>query len=68
MKRRELKILRVKHDLTQQQLADELGINVGTYNLIENGKSNGSRKIWLKLQELFNLGDAEVWKLQNPQI
>lgn len=62
--RTDLKILRIKHNLTQTDIAQKLGISRSTYNLVEQGKRNGSKKFWLAVQNLFELGDAEVWKLQ----
>ncbi|MDY8164090.1 helix-turn-helix transcriptional regulator [Bacillus thuringiensis] len=43
-----MKIARVKADLTQQQLADEVGITRQTVSLIEKGKDNPSLKLCLK--------------------
>ena len=68
MKNKELIKLRVDHDLTQTEIAEKCGVSVGTYNLIENGKRRGSKQFWQTLQALFNLGGAEIWKLQNPEI
>lgn len=51
-------------DLTQLEVAKRIGISLGAYSLIENKKRIGSRKTWLKIQELFNLTDEEVWSLQ----
>lgn len=62
--RTDLKILRIKHNLTQTDIAQKLGVSKSTYNLVEQGKRNGSKKFWLAVQNLFELGDAEVWKLQ----
>lgn len=66
--RHELKMLRVKNRLTQQQLADKLGVSVSTYNLIEAGKRRGSQKFWEQLQREFNLEGGEVWELQSTTI
>jgi len=63
-KRHHLKVFRVTHNLTQQQLADKLGVSVSTYNLIENGTRRGSEKFWEKLQKDFNLDGGKVWELQ----
>ena len=68
MKRQALKVFRVTHNLTQQQLADKLGVSVSTYNLIESGKRRGSQKFWLKLQQEFNLDGGKVWELQSATI
>lgn len=59
-----LKIERVKNNLTQQQLAEKLGVSVGTYNLIENGKRRGSISFWNNIQKEFKLSGEEMWKLQ----
>lgn len=65
MKRHEMVALRAKRGLTQKQVAKEMGINVGTLNLVENGKRNGTLEFWRKYQELFNLDGEQIWKLQN---
>ena len=61
--RTELKILRIKHHLTQAQIAEKVGVSYATYNLIEQGKRKGSTTFWDKLQKQFNLTDAEMWQL-----
>ena len=73
--RNDLKVLRVKHQLTQQQLADKLGVSVVTYNLIEQGKRQGSKDFWQGIQKAFSLTAAEMWQLYtnkeyavNPQV
>ena len=61
--RTELKILRIKHQLTQAELAEKVGVSYATYNLIEQGKRKGSTEFWEKLQQVFNITDAEMWQL-----
>ena len=64
-----VKIGRVKANLTQQQLADVVGITRQTVSLIEKGKYNPSLKLCLqicyavnaKLDEIFWL-DCEDFK------
>lgn len=68
MKNKGLIKLRVDHDLTQQQIAEICGVSISTYNLIENGKRRGSKKLWQTIQAYFKLDGAEIWKLQNPEI
>ena len=68
MKNKELIKLRVDHDLTQTDMAKICGVSKGTYNLVENGKRRGSKKLWHAIQEYFNLGGEQMWKLQNPEI
>lgn len=65
----EMKIARVTMELTQQQLADKIGVTRQTISLIEKGKYNPSLKLCLQvcyvldktLDELFWL-DEEEWK------
>lgn len=68
MKNKELIKLRVDHDLTQEQLANICGVSKATINLIENGKSRGSKKVWQTIQAYFKLDGEQMWKLQNPEI
>lgn len=51
--RTNLKILRVKYDLTQEEMAAKCGITRTAYNHIENGKSKGSGQFWLAVQKQF---------------
>lgn len=60
-----LKILRIKNNLTQKDVAEALGISVAAYSLIENGKRKGSIENWSKLQKVFNLKGDETWELLN---
>ena len=55
-------------NLTQQEMADKIGISKGAYSLIEQRKRIGSTKTWVNIQELFNLTDEEVWQLQKPKL
>jgi len=63
--RTELRVLRAKHNVTQQEVAKRTGVSVTTFNLIENGTRRGSHEFWVRLQREFNLNDGEVWRLQN---
>lgn len=45
----DVKVARVKVDLTQQQLADAVGITRQTVSLIEKGKYNPSLKLCLQI-------------------
>lgn len=66
MERLGLKLLRVKNKLTQQGVAEKVGISKANYCLIEQGKSNGSDRTWLAIQKLFNLTNEEMWSLKFP--
>lgn len=63
--RHDLKVFRVSHNLTQNEMADKLAVSVSTYNLVENGKRRGSEDFWLRLKNQFNLTGEQVWNLQH---
>jgi putative transcriptional regulator len=62
-----LKLARVERDLTQEQLADLVGVTRQTIGLIEAGKYNPSLKLCLvmskvlgkELDQLFWIGDEK---------
>jgi putative transcriptional regulator len=49
----ELKLFRAKHDLTQAELAERVGVSRQTITAIETGKYNPSLELALKLAECF---------------
>ena len=61
MERRNLKVLRVKKGLTQQQMAERIGISLSGYSRIESGLQKCSTKFLCKLQEAFGIPDSEIW-------
>lgn len=67
MNRIELKIRRVAKKMTQQQVAEKMGVSVATYSFIESGKRSGSIENWAKIRELFGLTDEEAWKLMQGE-
>ena len=50
-----LKMLRKKKGLTQQEIADEIGINRGSYSNWEKGKREPSFENLVKLADLFDV-------------
>lgn len=57
--RKNLKLLRVEHDLTQDQMASRLGVSRTAYINVELGKSKGSIDFWLKIKKEFPDADIE---------
>ena len=53
--REKLKAARKEKGLTQQQVADWLGISLVYYQKIEQGSRTGDFEIWDSLEELFNV-------------
>lgn len=52
---KKLKVLRKKKGLTQQQIADEIGVNRGSYSNWEKGKREPSFKNLVKLADLLEV-------------
>jgi putative transcriptional regulator len=48
-----LKVLRAEHDLTQQTLAEKLGVSRQTINAIEKGKFDPSLPLAFAISRLF---------------
>lgn len=67
MKRKNLKLFRVEHDLTQEQMAKISGVCKATYNFIEIGKRQGSALFWKSLQENFNIPDEQMYRLMKTE-
>ena len=56
-----VKLARVKEDLTQQELADAVGITRQTVSLIEKGKYNPSLKLCLQICYAVNAKLDEIF-------
>lgn len=61
--RRNLTVLRAKHGLTRQGMADRIGVSRSSYSDIENGKRGCSQSFLDKLQVAFEIPDADMWEL-----
>lgn len=65
--RHELYMFRCSKRLTQQQMADRIGVDRMTYSAIENGKRDGSMRFWNALKSAFNLDDSKVLELMKVE-
>lgn len=63
MARTNLKIFRVKKQMTQEEFSKRIGYRRQTYAAIENGKRDGRQTFWKDLQNAFNIPDGEIWEL-----
>lgn len=61
--RTNLKVLRVKNHLSQEEAAEKLAVTRATYSSVEGGTRAGSQKFWRKVQETFDVPDADMWPL-----
>lgn len=55
MKRERLKKARKEVGMTQQQMADRLGLMLGHYQKIEYGNLNGSFEVWDALEDILGI-------------
>ena len=62
--RTNLKCFRVKQHLTQEQMAEKIGITRCNYAAIELGTRNGREFFWESLQKAFNIPDEDMWMLK----
>lgn len=63
MERRNLKTFRVSQGLTQQGMAERLGMSRSAYMRIETGKAGTSRRFSGAVQREFGIPDSEMWTL-----
>lgn len=61
--RMNLKLLRVSHNLTQQEMADAIGCQRTHYAAIENGHKAGKESFWKSVQRAFDVPDSDMWSL-----
>lgn len=59
-----LTVLRAERDLTRQQLADAVGINVQTIGYLERGDYHPSLELAFKLSEFFKLPIEAIFARQ----
>lgn len=58
--RERLKKARKEAGLTQQEVADKLGISLRYYKLVEAGQRTGDFEIWDGLEDLLNVHQREL--------
>lgn len=58
--RETLKKARTEKQMTQQQVADHLGISLVYYQKIEQGSRTGEFEIWDSLEDLFNIHQRKL--------
>lgn len=61
MKRLNLKLFRMKHDLKQCEMAQRLGLSKNHYSNIECGIFDPSYKVMQRFREEFPAKNIDVW-------
>lgn len=67
-KRIALKQFRIGLQLTQQEMADKLGVHRMKFVAIENGQRHGDYPFWRTFQNVFKVPDEKMWKLQKTGV
>ncbi|WP_303883871.1 helix-turn-helix domain-containing protein [Acetomicrobium mobile] len=57
---RNLKLIRVKRDISQMELSKALGIAQGHYSNIESGKRQLSLRLLAKICEMFGVNPSDI--------
>lgn len=65
--RNRIRVLRFEHgEMTQQQLAERIGVTRQTVNAIEGGKYSPSLEVAFRIAHVFALPLEEVFQLGEP--
>lgn len=62
--RENLKNARKAANMTQQQVADKIGISLVYYQKIEQGSRTGDFEIWDSLEDLFNVHQRKLREIE----
>ena len=62
-----LKVLRAEHDLTQEALAERVGVSRQAINAIETGKNEPSLTLAMKIARLFNQPVEQIFFLEEER-
>lgn len=65
--RTNLKVFRVKHNLSQQEISEKIGCNRATYSCIETGIRSGRPDFWESLRKSFSVPEAEMYALMKNE-
>lgn len=61
--RTNLKLLRIRHNLSQEDMAKLIGCSRATYSAIELGQRDGSLGFWKALKNRFDISSADMWDI-----
>ena len=67
-KRKKLKVFRIEHDLTQEELANQLGISVAHYGSVERGIYDPSYKMMATFFKLYPDQKFEIFEKEEQKV
>lgn len=62
-----IKVFRAEHDLTQEGLANEIGVTRATINAIEKGKYTPSLELAFKISQHFKVNIEKVFYIPQTE-
>lgn len=62
--RNRLKIIRLKNNLTHEEIAKKVGINRATYTNIELGRKNPSLDVAIKIKRELNYENDDIFLIE----
>lgn len=62
--RKKLKEARMAAGLTQQQMAERLGVGLRHYKKIESGESEGSIRVWDTLEDITGIHQRKLREIE----
>jgi putative transcriptional regulator len=61
-----IKVLRAEHNMTQEDLANEVQVSRQTINAVETGKFDPSLSLAFKISRLFKLDIETIFQDESP--
>lgn len=65
--RTELKVFRVRKNLSQEAFSEKIGCRRATLAAIENGTRNGRKAFWDGIKTAFGISDADLEELKKNE-
>ena len=66
-KRKKLKVFRIEHDMTQEELAAKLGISVAHYGSVERGTYDPSYKLMDTFFKLYPKENFDIFEKEKEE-
>jgi len=63
----EIRVFRAKHNISQRELAEEIGVTRKTINTIETGRFVPSTILAMKLAKFFQVTVEEIFELEEEE-
>lgn len=65
--RTNLKVFRVKQNMSQEEIARKIGYTRAAYAAIEAGTREGKQAFWKSFQNAFKIPDSDMWEMMKDE-